>query len=250
MSESNIIPPPIPAGQAVASLPLGSNPDEHLAIGGVISAVEAVLRQPRRVLYQLRQPGQSRLIVALLLIATVCSVVYGLIVGSFSGGQQLWVAPAKIAAGLVVSAFICLPSLYIFSCLSGSPARLVEVFGLLAGLLTLVTVLLIGFAPVAWVFSQSTDSIVAMGVLHLLFWFIATWFGLRFLYVGFAHLSARSGGAITVWIIIFLLVQLQMMTALRPIIGTSETLLPKEKKFFLSHWIQNIDSKADKGARR
>jgi len=243
MSDSNPIPPPIPTGATAASatLPLGSLPEEQIGIAGVASAIEAVLRQPRRVLYQLRQPGQGKLIAALLAIAVVCGLVYGLIVGTFSGGQQLWAAPAKVAAGLLISAFICLPSLYIFSCLSGSAARLVEVFGLLAGLLTLMTVLLIGFAPVAWVFSQSTESIVAMGVLHLVFWFVATWFGLRFLYIGFAHLAARSAGAIKIWMVIFILVQLQMMTALRPVIGTSDTFLPTKKKFFLTHWIETIE---------
>jgi hypothetical protein len=241
MSDSIPTPPPIPT--TPAALPLGSHADEQVAIPSVLSAVEAVLRQPRRVLYQLRQPGQGRLITALLLIAAVCALIYGLVVGTFSGGQQLWAAPTKTAAGLLISAFICLPSLYIFSCLSGSPARLVEVFGLLAGLLTLVTVLLIGFAPVAWVFSQSTESIVAMGVLHLVFWFVATWFGLRFLHAGFAHLSGKSGGALNIWIVIFVLVQLQMMTALRPMIGTAETLLPKEKKFFLTHWVETVEKR-------
>jgi hypothetical protein len=37
-------------------------------------------------------------------------------------------------------------------------------------------------------------------------------------------------------VVIFLLVAMQMTTALRPIIGTSENFLPKEKKFFLVHW--------------
>ena len=37
---------------------------------------------------------------------------------------------------------------------------------------------------------------------------------------------------------IFLLVMLQMMTALRPIIGTTDTFLPPEKKFFVSHWME------------
>ena len=60
-------------------------------------------------------------------------------------------------------------------------------FGLVAGLLALMTVLLIGFAPVAWVFSQSTSSLVAMGALHLAFWLVATVFGLRFLFAGFRH---------------------------------------------------------------
>ena len=89
--------------------------------------------------------------------------------------------PVKIAGGLLISALICLPSLYIFTCLSGSQARLAEMFGLVGGLLMLMTILLIGFAPVAWLFSQSTDSVAWMGALHLVFWFIATFFGLRFL---------------------------------------------------------------------
>jgi len=28
-----------------------------------------------------------------------------------------------------------------------------------------------------------------------------------------------------------------MITALRPIIGTADTFLPQEKKFFVSHWV-------------
>jgi len=28
------------------------------------------------------------------------------------------------------------------------------------------------------------------------------------------------------------------MTALRPIIGTTDTFLPAEKKFFVSHWVE------------
>jgi hypothetical protein len=37
-------------------------------------------------------------------------------------------------------------------------------------------------------------------------------------------------------VIIFLLVAVQMTTALRPILGKSDTFLPREKKFFLAHW--------------
>src|SRR6266542_2010891 len=193
MSALNPNPPPLPpvltSAPAVAAarpgpLPLGDDPQDREPIRHPLAAVEAVLRHPRRVLYQLRQPGSGNLILALLLIAVLCSLVYGVVVGTFSGGVQLWAAPVKIAAGLVVSGLICVPSLYIFSCLSGSHARLVEVCGLVAGLLALMMVLLIGFAPVSWVCSQSIDSLPAMGALHLTFWLIATYFGLRFLCVG------------------------------------------------------------------
>ena len=120
--------------------------------------------------------------------------------------------------------------------MSGSKARLLEITGLVAGLLTLMTVLLIGFAPVAWLFSQSTESIVWMGFLHLLFCFIATAFGLRFMKAGFAQSQAKSNAGFNTWVIIFLLVLLQMTAALRPLLGHAPTFLPVEKKFFLSHW--------------
>ena len=220
--------------------PLGDDPQDRESIRGPVSAIESILRHPRRVLYQLRQPGAGHVIVALFLITVLCSLIYGFIVGTFSMGIQLWAAPVKIAAGLVISAVICLPSLYIFSCLSGTQARLIEVVGMIVGLLALMTVLLIGFAPVAWVFSQSTDSLPAMGALHLTFWCIATYFGIRFLSEGFAHLSGKPAG-LRVWVTIFLLVMVQMSTALRPIVGKADTLLPVEKKFFLKHWFEQMD---------
>lgn len=228
--------PQIPPLINPASRPLGDDPAERVAIPHIVTAVEAILRQPRRVMFQLRQPGSGRLIGAMLFIAVVCSLIYGVIVGSFSGGVQWWAAPVKVSGGLLISALICLPSLYIFACLSGSQARLVEIFGLVAGLLILMTILLIGFAPVAWLFSQSTESLPWMGALHLLFWGIATAFGLRFLEAGFSHSKARSNAGLFTWVVIFVLVVLQMTTALRPILGKADTFLPTENKFFVSHW--------------
>jgi hypothetical protein len=238
--------PPAPTFYQSGEQPPGTDASERVPITGVVGAVEAILRQPRRVMFQLKQMNPGGLIVSLLLIAVVCSVVYGLVVGSFTGGDQWWAAPTKIAGGLLISALICLPSLYIFSCLGGSQARLVEVFGLVGGLLALMTILLIGFAPVAWVFSQSTQSITVMGGLHLVFWGVAAIFGMRFLSSGFKHMNARSDAALKTWAIIFLLVCLQMTTALRPILGKSDTFLPPstEKKFFVGHWMDCVDQES------
>jgi len=231
------IPPQIPPAAGLSEpRPLGDDPAERVAIPHAFAAIEALLRQPRRLLFQLRQPGAGKLIAGMLFTALLCSLIYGVVAGTFSLGTQLWAAPVKIAAGLMISAAICLPSLYIFTCLSGSQARLMEVGSLLAGLLMLMTILLIGFAPVVWIFSQSTESLAWMGSLHLIFWFVATLFGVRFMKAGFAHANARSQAGINVWIVIFLLVALQMTTALRPIIGKSDTFFPTEKKFFIGHW--------------
>ncbi len=259
MNENNPVPPIIPPGEAAQKLnekistppptppltsgakALGDDPAERVPLPHAFAAIEALLRHPRRLLFQLRQPGAGKLIGGMLFVALICAVVYGVVAGTFSGGTQLWAAPVKIAAGLFISAAICLPSLYIFTCLSGSQARLAEVCGLLAGLLMLMTILLVGFAPVAWIFSQSTESLGWMGFLHLLFWFIATLFGVRFMKNGFSHANAKSQAGVNVWIIIFLLVALQMTTALRPIIGKSDTFFPTEKKFFLGHWFDTLE---------
>ncbi|HEX3626592.1 MAG TPA: hypothetical protein VH280_14350 [Verrucomicrobiae bacterium] len=226
MNEQNPTPPIIPIA--------AEDPTEP--IPHAIAAIEALLRQPLRLSIQLRKPGAGRLIGQMLLITIGCSLVYGVVVGTFAGGPQLWAAPAKIAGGLILSAGICLPSLYIFTCLSGSRARFVEVCGFLAGLLMLMTILLVGFAPVAWIFSQSTDSAAWMGGLHLAFWGIATLFGVRFLKQGFSRTEAKSQAGVNIWVIIFLLVALQMTTALRPIVGKSDTFFPAEKEFFIAHW--------------
>lgn len=226
-----VVPPPF-----VGARPLGENPEERAPITSPIAAIEAILRQPRRVMYQLRQPGAGSLMLYLVIVAMICAAVYGVVVGTFSGKDQLWIAPVKISTGMLVSAMICLPSLYIFACLSGSKARLAEIFGLVMGMLMLTTILLIGFAPVAWLFSQSTEYVNWMGTLHLIFWFIAAVFGLRFLDAAFSHSQAKSNAGFNTWVVIFMLVVIQMTTALRPIVGPTTTFFPKEKKFFLSYW--------------
>ncbi len=250
MNESNLNPPPpLPPSLPADELPLGEHPHDCNPIVGALGVIEAVLRHPRRIVFHLNQGSATgRLVGLLLAVALVFIAVYGAIVGSFSGGLQWWAAPLKITGGLVVTAAICLPSLYIFACLGGSPARLGEVAGALGGLMALATLLLIGFAPVAWLFSQSTQSVVVMGGLHLLFWLVAAGFGVRFLKTAFRRLGLRSENGLNVWVVIFLLVSLQMTAALRPLVGPGdkEPLLPRpeDKKFFVAHWFDSMDAQA------
>ncbi len=236
-------PPPLPAFAAESAL--GEDPNDLGPVAGAAGVVEAVLRHPRRIMFQLSQGASPGRVIGLLFaLALVFIAGYGLIVGSFSGGAQWWLAPLKITAGLLAAGVICLPSLYIFSCLGGSAARWREVAGALGGLLALTTLLLVGFAPVAWIFSQSTESVATMGALHLAFWLVAVGFGVRFLARAFHHFGLRSEAGLKAWIIIFLLVTLQMTTALRPLVGPAgKTIMPAEKKFFLTHWLETLDAK-------
>jgi len=243
MNDMNQTPPQLPPQMQFTPTPPVEDPADLAPINGVAAAIESILRQPKRVHHALRSPGAVGVITSMVFVAVVCALIYGVVVGTFSRGPQLWIAPLKIAGGLLVAAVICLPSLYIFACLSGSRAKLSEMAGLVGGMLLLMTLLLIGFAPVAWLFSESTKSLCWMGFLHLIFWGIATIFGMRFLGAGFAGTQAKSQAGLRVWAVIFVLVCLQLTTALRPIIGTSDKVFPgaTEKKFFIKHWFDCLD---------
>jgi hypothetical protein len=207
------------------------------------SIVEALLKYPGRIIHELQTQRRAGLVAWLLILALIGSAVYGVVVGSFSGGAQLWIAPAKIALGTAFSTLICLPSLYIFACLGGIDAQLRTVAGVLFGAVGLAALLLIGFTPVAWIFSQSTDSIAFISVLHIGLWAIAIIFGLRLIQAMGRLLSPSSRNHLKLWGCIFIVVCLQMMTTLRPIIGQSTRFLPQEKKFFLAHWFETLSGR-------
>ena len=213
--------------------------------GGIKVTLEALLKYPQQIIPQLNSGKQKKLIASFVGTIVFCALVYGIIVGTFSGGEQLWIAPLKIIIGIFSSTLICFPSLYIFACLSGVDIKISAASGLLCAALSLSSVLMLGFVPVAWIFSQSTNSIIFMGALHLAIWIISTCYGLRLLYHGITN-SSGAGKLmhLRVWSIIFIIVGLQMTTALRPMIGVSSNFLPKEKKFFLSYWAECIKNTA------
>jgi hypothetical protein len=231
-SNQNQTPPPIRNSRFVLE-PM-SNPGSP----GVI--VESILKYPGRIIHELQNEWRTALAIWLLLLALFGMATYGVVVGSFSGGPQLWIAPAKLALGTLLSVLICLPSLYIFACLSGIDAHLRTVTGVLFAAVGLSALLLIGFAPVAWIFSQSTDSVAFMGALHLALWSIGICFGLH-LINGMSYLFGHNArGHLKLWGLIFVIVCLQMTTTLRPIIAPGSSFFPKEKKFFLTNWFESM----------
>lgn len=227
-------PPPIPStpGQFVFEpMPAGTSP---------VLVIEALLKYPGRIIHELQNNWRSALAFSLFLLALLGMTAYGVVVGSFSGGDQMWRAPAKIAIATALSILICLPSLYVFSCLGGIETRLRTVSGVLFAAVGLAALLLVGFAPVAWIFSQSTDSVAFMAALHIGLWAISMMFGLRLIQAMGRLLSGSSRTHLKLWGFIFVLVCLQMMTTLRPMVGRSDHFLPAEKKFFLAHWVETI----------
>lgn len=205
----------------------------------LLSVIEHLLKHPGRILHECQQ-GRLQVPVRLLLSTLISFSIFGLLLGSFSGGTQLWASPLKVTLGIVVAVLICLPSLYIFSALDGLDARLSQISAVMLSAVALAGLLLLGFAPVIWVFSTSTESLAFMGFLGLIFWIIGLYFGSRLLLQAATSLGMQSTGFLKTWLAIFIIVTLQMSTSLRPLIGTADTLLPEKKKFFLQHWVENL----------
>jgi len=225
------IPAPPPLGE---TRQVSSNPLDRL------------IRSPDLLLAELDGPGATRLLAMLAMTAIGGHLAYGLVVGSFSGGVQWWAAPSKIVLGTALCGAICYPSLYIFATLAGAEVRAKHVLGLLLGMLALTAVFLVGFAPVAWVFSQSSTLVFFIGAIHLLVWGLSILVSIRVLQSSLKRWRAKHPELTLIWILVFILTCCQMMTTLRPLVGSSERLLDPEKRFFLQNYVETIeaDSKA------
>lgn len=213
---------------------------EPLEITNFGSALEALLRSPADLLIAVKE--KPKLLTPFIAVVAVCVAVFGLVLGSFSGGTQLWAAPLKTTVGLLIAATICFPSFYIFSCLANSPIRLRGLSAVYLCFLALLALLLVAFAPVLWIFAQSSASVAFVGALSVVIWLLS-----------FAVASGllrrasqqRKSWQVHLWLLIFLAVSLQMTTAIRPLIGTSDDFLPQEKRFFLTHWSKTIATDLD-----
>jgi len=210
--------------------PLAEKPDLR-------TLFESLLRRPAALVACLAQPGHSAT-PKLVALSVVSALVFGVVVGTFAMHEQLWAAPLKIAGGLAVATLICFPSLYIFASLGGARISAGHLAACLAGAMALAGLLLLGFAPAVWIFTQSTDSLGFMGFLALATWGISLAFGLGFLNRALRASNATRGGPFAIWAVIFALVTLQMSTSLRPILGRSNELFTTEKRFFLQHWTE------------
>lgn len=172
--------------------------------------------------------------------------LFGFIVGSFQGAtEQMWLAPLKIVFGVLFSSLICLPSLYIFCCIGGLDKRFSTILGIQSCTMAITSLLLIGFSPVIWLFSSSSNSISFFGFLCIAIWITCLFMGLKFLTKTGRAFGMSHTKHLYLWAVIFTLVTLQMPTTLRPIIGQSHNYLQlDEKKFFIQHWIDEIDNQS------
>ena len=107
---------------------------------------EGLLKSPKSLIEGItKSETPGAFISKLLLLALGGFLIFGITLGSFSFHEQLWAAPLKTVLGLAFSTVICLPSLYVFSALTGTTLGVKEIIQGMAGALALMASLLLGF---------------------------------------------------------------------------------------------------------
>ncbi len=212
-----------------------SAPDHHNLIGLVLKAPKTFAR----LVAADRFGWRSSLV--LLAAALGFYSIYGAAMGVFSGGSALWMTGLKIPLIAVASSLLCAPSLYVLLGLNGSPVTLRQSAAILAGSACLTSLLLVGFAPVAWLFGVSTSNLQFMIVLHLAVWGVGLCYGLRLL--GISVPNGYIGNKVLVlWTVVFLLVSSQMATYFRPLLTLSAdgSFHDRQKQFFFQHLVESV----------
>ena len=232
------VPPPLPASEAVP-----------IATGDLLAAL---LKAPQRVAAPLAADTDAvRAGCYFLVGAVMFHGIFGLATGFFGGWSVASMTAAKAMLIALCSLALCLPSLYVFSAVGGSPLSMTQTFMLGASCLAMIGLLLIGLAPVAWLFAVSTSNLPFVVMLVFLIWLLSVGFAMRYVrMLKVQPLFQRSSG-ILVWLAVFVLVSLQMTTCLRPVLTTPHPghgWWTPEKAFFLGHYASCFEDAKPAGA--
>jgi hypothetical protein len=208
----------------------GNPPSRHI--------VASILKAPESVAETIAS-GRKLLGAGLTLLGAAMAfhAVFGLALGLFGGWQVALMDVVKTPLVAACSLLLCFPSLYVFACVGGTPLSLAQAFLLGTSCLAMLGLLLVGLAPVAWLFSVSTASLPFVTMLALFIWIIAASFAIRYIGKLQTHALFKKASGIKLWFFVLVLVTLQMVTCLRPLLTAPKAgWWTGEKMFFLQHF--------------
>jgi len=215
--------------------------------GGGLRAFDRLLTEPQSLLGG-EEEGRSSASGWLLAGGLAGFLIYGVAAGCFQGGAQVLIAAFKAPLIAALALVLCLPSLYVFSALSGARWSRRRLLAGVAGFVGTLGILLAALMPVAWLFSVSSRYLASAVWIHVILWLVSLVFGWRFL--GRALRESGAGGGMFLWLALFALVSLQVATFVRPVLWSDpgQPLFVNGKMFFLEHFgtVLDHDDQLDK----
>lgn len=197
----------------------GDDPRGLAVVGAILKAQGAVIRdvaQERRLV---------RTIASLFGASLLFTALYGAILGLFQPGLQTLFAAAKLPIVVLGTALLCTPTFFVFNSILGSRLSFGQTVAIVLLMVTAAALILVAFAPIAWLFTMTTGGVTFLTGLHLLVFLIAIVFGIHVLrttrtYLNYLNLSHTPIHApfLRAWYVIVLFVALQMAYVFRPLL--------------------------------
>jgi hypothetical protein len=188
-------------------------------------------------------------IVSLLIMSFSCFGIYGAIIGATNSMTPLQILSSaiKLPALYLVTLLVCLPTLYIFNAFFGSQSTIRQHFAYLLSTITVISVLLCGFAPVSLFFLLTVNDKFFFLLLNIAIFTLTGVLGVSFLYQAMKPGDAEEQAGNTqirknilkFWLGLYGFVGTQLGWTLRPFFGTGKNFdlfRPREGSFFTAIW--------------
>ena len=212
------------------------------------STVISLLRDRKEFLAEIYDGVGLKTKMAALLISSSCFfAIYGAIIGSYHSLPQVASSAIKLPALYLITLVICLPTLYIFNALFGSKQTIGQHFTYLLTAVSVIAILLCGFAPVTLFFLITVNDYSFFLLLNVAIFALTGIIGVAFLYQIMKPVSDNDGdqGAkvrkniLRFWLVLYGFVGSQLGWTLRPFLGSQgqfELFRPREGSFFTGVW--------------
>jgi len=189
--------------------------------------LDYILRAQMALFEQIYSQQQlPRMIAAMFILCGLLSGIYGLTMGMYNGVLQAISSAIKLPILFLLTAIICIPSLYTFNVLLGQSFKFMQTVALMVMTLGTTTILLVSLAPIAFFFTLTTpENYQFLLLLHVIIFALCGVYGVRYLYRGCSYLAFRmeqplNNLLLRIWIVIYAVVGMQLGWRLRPFIGS------------------------------
>lgn len=208
------------------------------------STVIFLLRDRKEFLAEIHQGIKIQSKIAALLISSCCFfALYGSIIGAFHSPLQVLSSAIKLPALYLITLLVCLPTLYIFNVLFGSKQSIGQHFTFLLATISVIAILLMGFAPVTLFFLITVNDYNFFLLLNVAIFTLTGILGVSFLYQimkPVADGDTAQGikvrtNILRFWLILYGFVGSQLGWTLRPFFGSPghfELFRSREGNFF------------------
>ena len=212
------------------------------------STVIALLRDRKEFLEEIHQGVGLKSKMAALLISSSCFfAIYGGIIGAFHSPLQIVSSAIKLPALYLLTLLICLPTLYIFNVIFGSKQTIGQHFTFLLTAVSVIALLLCGFAPITLFFLITVNDYNFFLLLNVIIFAITGIIGVSFLYQvmkPIADTDTAQGvkvrtNILRFWLGLYGFVGSQLGWTLRPFFGSPgqfELFRAREGSFFSGVW--------------